>query len=144
MAGGTAEQLKDYQYGPGQSGNPSGRPPGTPRYTGMTVALREIIENDGYMNLKNVEVTDEEGKPTGTVIQNCRVRLPNYQIIAISIINKAAKGNVQAFEKIVDRMDGKVPQTVQLQGNPFEDMDHKEFSGKRLRDVIKRSNSRRK
>jgi len=72
---GNPDKIKHFQFKPGQSGNPGGRPKSAP----VTNLLREILEKD-------------DGKEA--------IRL------AKAIIKEAAKGNVKAFEAIVNRVEG--------------------------------------
>lgn len=73
----------------GQSGNPGGRPKGD----GLTSMLRK------YMAEK-----DPSGKSTWG------------ERICMALVRKAAKGNVQAFEKLADRVEGKVRDRVEITG----------------------------
>ena len=69
---------------PGQSGNPKGRPKGS---GSVTTCIRRLL-NEGF---GNKDIADE---------------------LAKAAVKHAMKGNFQYFKEIVDRTDGKMPDTV--------------------------------
>jgi hypothetical protein len=82
-------------FKPGQSGNPSGRPKTKP----ITDALFQILHE------KVPE--DKEGRTY-------------LRLMVRAIAREAVKGKTQAFSEIVDRVEGKAPQTMSLTGEGGE------------------------
>jgi len=80
----SSDPLKEYQFKPGQSGNPKGRPKGT----SIQRAMRELIEDGvGGENLQ--------------------------QALARVAIQKALKGDHRFYQLVIDRIDGKVIDKVE-------------------------------
>ena len=93
---------------PGQSGNPNGRPKKENTYSDT---LREILESksikikytytdkNGDTQIKHVQVTSDKNM---------------YHGIAAAQISEALAGNVQAQKEIIDRIQGKAPQGIDI------------------------------
>ena len=73
---------------PGQSGNPGGRPPGT----SLTAKIRKALE------------TPDESDPSKTVADS----------IIEAMIREARGGDVQAFRTLIERVDGKVAERLEM------------------------------
>lgn len=85
-------------FKPGQSGNPKGKPKGT---TSIVTELRRLME-------KRMPVNDPiTGRP---------VRIKIKQLVAMSLIKSALNGKPEAAGQIIDRLEGKVAQTMNLNG----------------------------
>jgi hypothetical protein len=85
---GRVENLKPFK--PGQSGNPSGRP-------------RNPI-SDAARRLASQRVMKDKEKRTWA------------EIMVLGVAEQAAKGNVQAFAVLADRIEGKVASKMELGG----------------------------
>jgi hypothetical protein len=89
-----ARHLEKYQkrFQPGQSGNPGGRPRSAP----LTKALRELC--------------DEVDEKTG---------LDGAQMLARALFKEGLKGNVWAFSKIADLVEGRIVSAIsaEITGN---------------------------
>lgn len=83
-------KLKDFK--PGQSGNPAGRPKGTPN---VATRMRRFLELE--MTAKNPITKTEESFTVA-------------ELMDLQIISKAVKGDIMAWEKINDRLEGKASQ----------------------------------
>jgi hypothetical protein len=81
---------KETQFKPGQSGNPSGLPKGTPK---VSVALMKLLA----------------GNPGEQFTPRSRA-----EEIALALLNKAASGDVQAIREVSDRTEGKSPATLNV------------------------------
>jgi hypothetical protein len=88
--GGNPENLKPFQFKPGQSGNPGGRRPKP-----LTGALSELLAR---------RVPKD---PKGRMY---------VQVIAQALIRKAAMGDVRAAAEIADRVEGKAMRGVEMSG----------------------------
>jgi hypothetical protein len=77
------------QFKPGQSGNPGGRPKRT-----ITAKLRDLLDS--------TELDDEPVKPGMQVIDE----------LAKVIVKKAKEGDFRFVNLLINRVDGKVPDTV--------------------------------
>ena len=92
---------------PGESGNPSGRTPGT---FGLTKLLKQALQNDQYVVFEG-ELLDEEGHPTGKFAK-VRARMPKAETIVNRVISKASGGDMRAVEFVYDRIEGRAKQTI--------------------------------
>jgi len=91
--GNPAAHLKDYQFKPGQSGNPEGRPRGTKEFA-------ELIAKETRGGAELVEYA-----------------------LAVLRSKSAKAPKVWAVEYLTERMLGKAPQTIELSGNdPAKEM----------------------
>jgi hypothetical protein len=82
---------KESQFPPGKTGNPNGRPKGT---RNRSTIVREWLE--ATESMKN-PITGQSEK------------LTQYDIITLALIQKARKGDVQAFKELMDSSFGKIP-----------------------------------
>ena len=89
---------EETRFKPGQSGNPNGRPPGIPnaktRYLRL-LSLTEKIENPVTHELEEFSIMEQ---------------------LDIRIIAKARKGDLAAYKEIMDRLEGKASQSVEVSG----------------------------
>ena len=67
----------------GKSGNPGGKPKQKPFRDALMMALKDAGED-----------------------------MPALRDIAVTLVNKAREGDIQAIKELSDRLDGKVPQAV--------------------------------
>jgi len=80
----------------GESGNPKGRPKGVPNSKTRLLRLLEITQN-----VKN-PITGE---------------LEDFSIaerMDLAILNKALKGDIRAYQELMDRLEGKAKQTTDV------------------------------
>jgi hypothetical protein len=100
--------MSDYEVGykkpppgwvKGQSGNPSGLPRGTPK---VSVALAKLLRVAVGETYEVVNKADE---------------------IAVSLYNKALGGDVAAIGMVFDRLEGRVPQTLNLTAGSQSDQE---------------------
>jgi hypothetical protein len=82
--------LGAYHWPPGTSGNPTG----SSKKARIAAELIKILNEDG-----------KEGAPT-------------TRDICLGVLKEAKDGNVQAFDKIADRVDGKVAQEIEIRKAP--------------------------
>lgn len=82
----------------------------------ITALIKQELASDGYM-VTEAELLTEEGKPTGQKVQ-VRVKLNTMDAVAKKIIQRAMKSSDRLMEHIWNRMEGKVPDTVNLGGQP--------------------------
>jgi Family of unknown function (DUF5681) len=87
---GNSDKIKPYQFKPGQSGNPGGRP------------KRPL--SDAYRDLMDKIVPGDKEKRTFA------------ELIALAVAKEAIKGKTQAAIEIADRVEGKSMQGVQVSG----------------------------
>ena len=108
------EHLKQYQFKPGQSGNPAGRPPGKRNFDTLVdlaiMALaEEYVKQYNKRRIKKNHITVEDVDIESDVFKQ--------------LINKARNGDMKAIDSFLDRRHGKATQPVQLggmPGNPIE------------------------
>jgi len=79
-------QLAKHCFTPGESGNPSGRPKGS---VGITARIRAMLEKDG-------------GKLA--------------EAIATVFLRESAKGKFPFAKEIIDRIDGKISEKIETDG----------------------------
>lgn len=108
------ESAKKHQFQPGQSGNPGGRPR-KGKFAEMLTAMADEI------------VPDDPKRRTWK------------RFLADQIFLQAAKGNVQAFAEIVNRVEGKAVPRTDIAMNQPEDAPRE-----KLLDFIRKLKSREK
>ena len=81
------------KFVPGKSGNPNGRPPREWSWSDMFAKKAEEIKQTKFGGKKEWR-----------------------EIVVDRLFIEAANGNIRAIELVIDRMDGKVAQTVNLGG----------------------------
>lgn len=74
--------------------------------------LADMMPEEGYLQFKDVQETDADGKPTGNVFKAARVKMATQEMIVMAAIKQALKGNMAAIDKIWERMDGKAAQPI--------------------------------
>lgn len=79
---------KSHLFQKGQSGNPKGKPKGARHFSTL---LKEAI-------IKVAEGDD----------------MPADRMIVKELVDQAKKGNLQAIDRVLDRVDGKAEQTINL------------------------------
>lgn len=115
---------KERQFKPGQSGNPAGKKPGT-------IALKTYIKKwlAAEEDFKN-PITKETEK------------LSQYDILVLMQIAKARKGDTRAFEALLDRVEGKPKQSIDLDTDLTWNetktyVDYSKLSEKTLKEVLR-------
>ncbi len=88
------------QFKPGESGNPAGMPKGI-------LHSKTIIR-------KWLQAVQSAKNPINGVFET----LSQLDIITLKQLEKARKGDTQAFKELLDRMEGRSKETVQHEGNP--------------------------
>lgn len=96
-------KLKSFE--PGQSGNQKGRPKGVPNAKTRMARFLELS-----INGKNPITKEDE---LFTVAE----------LMDLQVISKAIKGDLQAWEKINDRLEGKAKQTTEHTGEVKQTID---------------------
>lgn len=94
---------EETRFKPGKSGNPAGRPPGIP--------------NARTRYLRLLQLTEKISNPvTGELEEFSIMEQLDMQIIA-----KARRGDIAAYKEIMDRLEGKPKQSVDVSGgdNPI-------------------------
>ncbi|MVM36070.1 hypothetical protein GO755_39015 [Spirosoma sp. HMF4905] len=102
----------DTQFQKGQSGNPAGRPRGS-----ISQWMKEFGEASEIK--LDITVTDQDGKvskSTATISTNGQTTI--NQAIAVRGLQKALKGDYQFFKEVLNRTEGRVPQPIDLGGQP--------------------------
>ena len=94
---GPGDPPKEFQFKPGQSGNPDGGSKG-PR---LTTLLNKLLDEE-------IEIEDAE--------THLKRKIKKAELVTVALLKQAAKGNVKAIREIMDRIDGKVPQKIGLTG----------------------------
>ena len=87
-------ELKSFE--PGQSGNPNGRPKGVPN---AATRMRRFLELE--MQSKNPITKEDESFTVA-------------ELMDLQIIAKAIRGDITAWEKINDRLEGKASQKSEV------------------------------
>lgn len=91
----TEEIQKSHLFQKGQSGNPKGKPKGARHFSTL---LKEAI-------IKVAEGDD----------------MPADRMIVKQLVDKAKKGDLQAIDRVLDRVDGKAEQTINLDADIHTD-----------------------
>lgn len=86
------DALKANQFTPGKSGNPNGRPKGS----GVADRLRRLLEEEVTLKGKKLTMADA---------------------LAQVVLNKAMKGDHKFVKEILDRLDGKVTDRLEVDGD---------------------------
>lgn len=120
---GKGKPPKDKQFKPGQSGNPAGKKPGT-------LSLKTYIK-------KWLAAEEQYNNP----ITGKKEWLTQYDIIVLMQIAKARKGDTRAFEALLDRVEGKPKQSIDVdQSVNWEEtktyVDYKSLSPEVLKQVL--------
>ena len=90
----------------GESGNPKGRPKGVPNSKTRLLRLLEITQN-----VKN-PITGE--------VEDFSIA----ERMDLAILNKALKGDIRAYQELMDRLEGKSRQTTDInQETTFKSLD---------------------
>jgi Family of unknown function (DUF5681) len=105
---GNAATIAAYQFKPGESGNPSGRPKRLP----VTDYLREQLE--GTIPKAMLEAMKEGARQVFFEIYGPE---PTFgQMIAFKLVQMSAKGDLFAIREVLERVEGKVAQKTTLTG----------------------------
>tara|TARA_Y100001970_G_scaffold259745_1_gene341068 strand:- start:1013 stop:1351 length:339 start_codon:yes stop_codon:yes gene_type:complete len=90
------EHIKKHQFKKGQSGNPNGRPKGTPNWKKLYLDL---------LMLESEVMNPLTGKAE---------KLNQFQRVALAQIREALKGNVTAQKEVMERFMGKNKETIDI------------------------------
>jgi hypothetical protein len=101
---GKISNLVPHQFKPGQSGNPGGRPKRQPITDYVIDQLDKPIPES--MKAKLPEIFIEVYGKDATF----------GQMLAFQLIAQAVKGDMQAVKEVLDRVEGKVKQSVAMAG----------------------------
>lgn len=126
MAAGRKDIYKDAKpFKPGQSGNPNGRPKGVPN---AATRMRRFLELE--INGKN-PITKEDEQFTVA------------ELMDLKIIAKAMNGDLSAWEKINDRLEGKARQNHDLTsgGEPISSNPLEKLPIEEQADILRRINN---
>lgn len=85
------------QFKKGVSGNPAGRPKGVPNSKTRLLRLLELVQT------KTNPITGD--KEEFTVAEQ----------LDMVLINKAIKGDIRAYQEVMDRLEGKAKQSTELE-----------------------------
>jgi hypothetical protein len=123
------ESIKPYEFKPGESGNPSGRPVGS---VSIVTKLKRLMEQE----FSDFDPTDNN-KLTKKQIQ---------EWIALKLVVQAMKGDMTAIKEALERIDGKVLQKLESTGKDGEPLipnDQKitvEMVKQRIEDMLNKPN----
>ena len=95
-SGKNIEGIKPYNFKPGQSGNPKGRP----KNKTLSEMIREVLMEEIPVKSKNGESRKELG----------------IRLLAEAWFRKANKGDMSAIKEILDRTEGKVTDKRHITG----------------------------
>ncbi len=91
----TIPKQRSYGFQPGVSGNPKGKPKGARHFSTL---LKEAI----------IKVAEGDAEPAD-------------RMIVKQLVDKAKKGDLQAIDRVLDRVDGKAEQTINLDADIHTD-----------------------
>lgn len=121
-----ADQLKPYQFKPGQSGNPGGKAPLSDEERSMRDNFKKSFAMLGNKTIEEIEALAKDKSQPAPIA------------IAAKALSWAFKsGNAAMYREIWDRTIGKVAQPVLLSGN-LEVRPYKEMSDDELRERIEK------
>lgn len=105
---GRVENLIPYQFKPGESGNPNGRPKKSP----VTDHVKDQLE--GPIPRAMLDSMKEGARAVFFEIYGPD---PTFgQMIAFKLVAMSAKGDMMAMRELLDRVEGKVVQKAELTG----------------------------
>lgn len=90
---------KPWQFPPGVSGNPAGKPKGTKHFSTLLMEQLKIMAKD------------KNGQPV--LIDGKKANLG--ELMTQAMIRQAVRGNVHAFDSVADRIDGKPKQDMEIE-----------------------------
>jgi hypothetical protein len=90
------ENIEQYKFQPGESGNPNGRPKGA---RNRSTLVREWLE-----------VKQKERNP----ITGQTEELEQQDMMTLALIKKAREGDVQAYRELMDSAHGKIEQKTDI------------------------------
>lgn len=101
--------LEQYQFRPGQSGNPAGRPPSSISEKELRKFTRELVADtiNKVMELTDAELDFLLSDPESTQFEKAVARI---------MLNARKDGEFGQIDKLLDRAIGRVPQ--KLEGDP--------------------------
>lgn len=74
--------------------------------------LADMMPEEGYLQFKEVQEVDDNGRPTGNVFKAARVKMATQEMIVLAAVKKAMKGDMRAITAIWERMDGRPVQPI--------------------------------
>lgn len=93
------DDIVNHQFKKGVSGNPAGRPPGIPN---TATRLKRLLEMEQ-------EITNP--------VNGEKEKFTIAEQMDLAMINAARKGNVKAYTALVDRLEGKPNQALDMTSN---------------------------
>ena len=90
------ENVKPHEFKEGESGNPSGRPKGSRNRSTIVREILELMEE-----MKNPITGNQE-------------KLTQEQIMTLAVLNKARKGDVRAYQALMDSGYGAPKQQTEI------------------------------
>ena len=90
------QNIENHKFVKGVSGNPDGRPPGIPNAKTRYKRLLELVST------KANPVTGEMEEFT------------QLELMDMAVFNKALKGDLNAYNTIMDRLEGKAQQSIDM------------------------------
>ncbi len=125
-----ADQLKPFEFQPGQSGNPSGRPPITEEERAMRENFKSAFAMLGNKTIAEIQaIAKDPNQPAPFVFA------------AKALDHAFKKGNPSMFNFIAERTLGKVSQPVEHSGSlelrPYKEMSDDELE-QRIKDLARR------
>ena len=87
-----ADHLGEYKWKKGESGNPLGRPKGE---VNLSMRLRKQLLEE---------------------LPNCKTDQVKADLVILALVEEARNGNIQAISMILDRLEGKVTDKVDVTG----------------------------
>lgn len=88
------ENIKNHKFKKGQTGNPNGRPKGS---RSLSTILKEMLEEEIVITI--------DGK---------KERKQFQEIIIRKLLKKANDGDIRAIQEILDRVEGKAKQQLDI------------------------------
>lgn len=109
----TRKNIEPFKFQKGQSGNPSGRPKTDPIIKKFKeTTYKEFIETlQKYGTMTREEVNQDLKRPDATM----------FEVMFGNIVSQAAKGDKDARSLLIDRLWGKVKESIDLNFNQMSD-----------------------
>lgn len=104
---------KKYWWKPGQSGNPKGKPKGIEFTTALKALLNQPITKVPFIRAQcerlGIEVDPADKKTTV------------LEVVMAATLTQVVHGKGDILKHMWERMEGAIPKTLHLEGDPFDD-----------------------